>query len=176
MAVGKHFHRLHRGPPVQVDALARLERAARLAEREPGPILEWANQQDLRGRARRARADEPRVPDPTGIEHEQIARRDQAEKIAEDQVLEARGAADEPAGASHGQEPAGAPLFDRRLGDQLGREFVVEVGKGESLIWRQNNAAWLEGGLMPKRRYASGVAQRPRGVRSRNPCWIRNGS
>src|SRR5947207_11677937 len=34
----------------------------------------------------------------------------------------------------------------------------------------------LRGGVKPKCLYAPAVAQRPRGVRARNPCCIRNGS
>ena len=67
-------------------------------------------------------------------------------------------------------------LLEIVVGEQLGRNVSGEpadfgLAQADSL---HHNP--LEGAANPKYLYASAVAMRPRGVRSINPIWIRNGS
>ena len=55
-------------------------------------------------------------------------------------------------GAEQHQQSAGRPLGQRLLGDELGREVVVEVGGAERVISRQRSSSASAGGVSPKRR------------------------
>ena len=68
-----------RGPPrsrsgvgAEHDPLARLQRAAGLAHRDPGAVGAGMDQQDLGRRSRRAGAEQARVPHPRGVEDEEV--------------------------------------------------------------------------------------------------------
>jgi hypothetical protein len=57
---------------------------------------------------------------------------------------------------------------------------LLGVKVDENQLWgdsgTQNNELCLRFGEIPKCSYASCVATRPRGVRLRNPIWIKKGS
>jgi hypothetical protein len=59
---------------------------------------------------------------PGVVEHQQVARVQQAGQVGETPVL--------PARAIDHQQAAGRALRQRELGDQLWRQFVVEIGEG----------------------------------------------
>ena len=113
------------------ETLARMQAARRLRERLPATVAEALDEEHLDGPARRAPQAQSRRHDPRVVHHdEQIA--DDVGQVAEHQMLDVSRL------APVDEEPGRVARLDRSLGDELGREIVVE-----------------DGGVHPARRVAS---------------------
>ena len=148
VSLGEHLQRLHREAVAQLDPLARAERAAGPAHRDPAVTLGRMDQQHLRRRTGGTAADEAGVADPRGVEDEEVVGRNEIYELGEMTVLERRKDARTQGRngrltvnhlaslrlcvvASHHQQPALAPPLRRHLRDQLGRERVIEIRGAE---------------------------------------------
>ena len=168
-SAAQHLEDLHLAVRSEADAATRLELATRMAQGEPGTVRQLAHEQHLGRGTALARAVQPSGNDARGVEDENVRGGDELEEIAKAPVR--HGAA---RSVQH-EEPRRAALCKRLLRDQLRGKVVFEVGG----VQVSNMLAWsglFAGGGNPKCRYAPAVAQRPRGVRARNPCCMRNGS
>src|SRR6185436_17082718 len=71
-------------------------------------------------------------------------------------------------------------LFEVGVGEHSRRDVRREAGDARTRqrarrgVYHRRES--LPGAVRPKYSYARDVATRPRGVRSRNPAWMRNGS
>lgn len=97
------------------------------------------DEEDLGRGARRPATQQPGLAHLGRIENEQIARRYQGEQRIERVVAELWRAGRRRA---HHQQPTGAADRRRRLGDQLGREVVIEIGGTHRLGEQTALAGW----------------------------------
>ena len=95
-----------------------------------------------------------------------------------------------PLASVNNKQSSAVAFRGRFLGDEFGWQVIVKVVDAQigsiSAIAQSNNIgcgsegaklrARLIGTAIPRCSYASRVAIRPRGVRCRNPSWIRYGS
>jgi hypothetical protein len=97
------------------------------------------NQEDFRWSSRRSGPYEPSVAYPGRVDHEQVAWRDQLDKLLEVRILQL-GSFDCALIAVDYQEAAVASLGERLLGNKLGGELIVEVSGAETL---RRQRSWL---------------------------------
>src|SRR6266513_2949070 len=124
----QHLHDLDRAVVAESDDAARLELAAGMAHREPAPVGQFADQQDLCF-ATRAPGPGSRDPDTAQsgrdharhVEHEHILRRNERDDIAEVGVPQSA------ARAIEYEEAAGGTVGERVLGYLSRWQAVVEV-------------------------------------------------
>jgi len=97
------------------------ELAAGMHHRFPGRVAEWSEQEDFCRRSILAHAEESRVENAGGVEHDRVPGRNDLFEVAELFVRDlARGAVDD-------HEPAVSATSSRLLGDAVGGEIEVVV-------------------------------------------------
>jgi hypothetical protein len=132
VAVRQHLDRLHRDAVTQGDALPGLQRAAGLAHGDPGTVRARVDQQHFRWRTGWAGAQQPGMADPRGVEHQEVAGRDQRRELSEVGVGEHRTpypalSAGEEVGPEEG--PAEAPRGSRAWrGAPVGHPTLPALG------------------------------------------------
>ena len=133
VSIAEDLHRLHRCVLPEAYPFARPQRSPWFSHRDPGVCRSGMDQEYFRWRAGLARAQQPGMPHPGGIEYEQIAGGEKAGKVGKPGILEHRLV---PGRASHHQKPTSPPVVRWFLGDQLGRKVVIEIG-GLEVLSRQ---------------------------------------
>ena len=145
-------------------------------------------QQDLRGSSRVTPEPQPSRDDPGLVQHEEIALAQEFRQVADVTMLGR-------CGATVDQQAGTVARLDRRLGDAIVGQVVVEVGdlhrpEATAATWfvlapTQTNRERQSNRLAPPERrgtatpmcsYAASSATRPRGVRAIIPWVMRNGS
>jgi hypothetical protein len=147
-AVGENVQRLDDEVPVQGDPLTGTERRAGLPHGDPGAVWLRVNEQDLHVPPRSSPPDQASVSHPRRVDHHDVAGIQQGREVGETEIVETGlGTRGSGLGASpsripspesrapiHDQQPALAPSSGRKLGNQFGREIVLEIRGAESVL------------------------------------------
>ena len=170
VSVGQYLEGLYQSARAQLDLLTGQEGRTRLPKSDPRSVSTRVDQQNFGWGSGAALTQEPGVPNPRGIQNQKIAGSNQRREFREGRVDQGRcsdrGSLPEkadpawqhagsgkmaPVGRAlpaviseeHQQFAAGAVL-QRLLGDELGREFVVEVCSAEGLRRQRSKPAGRE--------------------------------
>ncbi len=112
---------LDRNAVAHREPVARLERMARVRERERLALAGDPLDEQLDAAARALVAAQARLDDPGVVQHQRIARVDQGRQVGEGEV------AQRAARAVQVQQAAGGARLRGMLGNELGRKFIVEI-------------------------------------------------